>query len=593
MSRSNDEPARIVDATSEPSLTGAERDRHVLALYEQLLEIEQRLIPTGLHVFGRVTEGDSRADLLRMIASFDRAEAGARALPDLVADGLSCGPYALLLADSKRDEARLRELERVDGIVREAIALFLRAGSDEASAWLAQAANVAPASARGVFALLERVRAQLQVNQELDQLARALRGEYIEPGPGADVVQNPSVLPTGRNTHAVNPYAVPSDLACARAEPLVRQLLARHLAEHGRYPAAMALVLWGLDNIKTEGEGVAQALWLLGVRPLRDAMNRVTDVRPIPLEQLGRPRIDVVLTVSGIFRDLFGATMNLLDRAVRAVAQLDEPPELNYVRRNVVAQMDDAGCAFDEAALRVFSNAPGSYGTNVNFMVLDSQWEQAAALGDLFVTRKCFAYGRGADGRALEGREARASLGRALARVEATHQNIDSFEIGITDVDHYFEYLGGVSRAVEQHAQARPAIYVSDALAREAKVRTLNETVRLETRAKTLNPKWYEGMLKHGFRGVAEIESHVANTFGWSATADAVDSWVYDEVARTFVLDDEMLARLSQLNPHSARSLVGRLLEAEGRGFWAADAATVARLREILGELEDRIEGVA
>ncbi|HEX8180239.1 MAG TPA: cobaltochelatase subunit CobN [Pyrinomonadaceae bacterium] len=583
----------MTDAAHDLPMDGAARDRRVLALYEQLLEIEQRLIPTGLHVFGRVNDKAEHADLLRLVASFDRAEVGARALPDLVAEGLALGPYAALLTESKHDEASLRALERVDEIVRAAIALFLRAGADEALAWLQQAANVQPAAASAIFALLARVYAELQVNQELDQLTRALRGEYIEPGPGADIVQNPSVLPTGRNTHAVNPYSIPSHLAFARAEPLVKQLLARHRAEHGRYPAAMALVLWGLDNIKTQGEGVAQALWLLGVRPVRDAMNRVTDVQVIPCAELGRPRIDVVLTVSGIFRDLFAATMNLLDRAVRVVAQLDEPAESNYVRRNIAAQMSETGCAFDEAALRVFSNAPGSYGTNVNFMVLDSQWEHAAALGDLFVTRKCFAYGRGADGRALEGREARASLGRALARVEATHQNIDSFEIGITDVDHYFEYLGGVSRAVEQHAQARPAIYLSDALAREAKVRTLNETVRLETRTKTLNPKWYEGMLKHGFRGVAEIESHVANTFGWSATTDAVDDWVYDEVARTFVLDEAMLARLSQLNPHSARSLVGRLLEAQGRGFWAADAQTVAQLREALHTLEDKIEGVA
>jgi magnesium chelatase subunit H len=225
-------------------------------------------------------------------------------------------------------------------------------------------------------------------------------------------------------------------------------------------------------------------------------------------------------------------------------------------------------------------------------MVLDSQWDEPDALGDLFVTRKCFAYGRGRGGVSLEGREARTEMARALSRVEAAYQNVDSFEIGITDVDHYFEYLGGVSKAVERASRARPAVYLSDAVSRDARVRSLEEMVRLETRAKTLNPKWYEGMLSHGFRGVAEIESHVTNTFGWSATADAVDDWVYTEVARTFVLDERMLSRLSELNPHSARSLVGRLLEAEGRGFWEAEAGVVERLREIFYGLEDRIEGV-
>jgi magnesium chelatase subunit H len=224
---------------------------------------------------------------------------------------------------------------------------------------------------------------------------------------------------------------------------------------------------------------------------------------------------------------------------------------------------------------------------------MDSEWEADDTLAELFVTRKCFAYGRDAEGRILEGREARTALNSALSRVEATYQNIDSFEIGITDVDHYFEYLGGVSKAVEKRSASRPAIYLSDALSHEAKIRTVEETIRLETRTKTLNPKWYEGMLKHGFRGVAEIESHVANTFGWSATTDAVDDWVYTEVAQTFVLDETMLERLRELNPHSARSLVARLLEAEGRGFWEAEAEVIERLRDIFTGLEDRIEGVA
>jgi magnesium chelatase subunit H len=568
-----------------------ERDRRVLELWEQVLEVEQRLIPTGLHVFGRAGVGRECADLLRAVASFDRPECGARALTDLVAEGLGLGSYEKLLADKSEEGWRARA--RAEEVVRESVAVFLREGACAACAWLESEARVVIEDSSKVFELLGRIREQLRTSGELDGLARSLRGEYVEPGPGADVVQNPSVLPTGRNTHAVNPYAVPSHAAYARAEAVVRTLLERHRAEHGRPPRTMALVLWGLDNIKTQGEGVAQALHLLGVRPVRDSLNRVTEVEPVPLERLGRARVDVVMTVSGIFRDLFGATMLLLDKAVRAVAALDEPAELNPVRANIHARIEDEGCEFEEAALRVFSNAPGSYGTNVNFMVMDSQWESADALGELFVTRKCFAYGRDRAGVALEGREARRALSSALARVEATYQNVDSFEIGITDVDHYFEYLGGVSRAVEQHARARPAVYLSDALGREARVRTLPEMVRLETRAKTLNPKWYEGMLGHGFRGVAEIESHVTNTFGWSATADAVDGWVYDEVARTYVLDAEMLDRLSSLNPHSARSLVARLLEAEGRGFWAAGAETVERLRDIYSNLEDRLEGVA
>lgn len=576
--------------------TTEHRDRRVLELYEKVLEVEQRLIPTGLHVFGRASTHVETADLLRMVSSFDRPELGVRALTDLIAEGLGLPCYATLLSESGVSNQRMAEREKVEAILGEAIALFLATERETAhhgaAVLLSEKALVPIEESMKVFEVLASIVKQLNTNHEIHSLIRALKGDYIQPGPGADIVQNPNVLPTGRNTHAINPYSVPSAGAVRRAAPVVDALLARHLKEAGRYPASMAMVLWGIDNIKTEGEAVAQVLSLIGVAPRRDAMNRATDVDVIPLAKLGRPRIDVVMTVSGIFRDLFGSTMTLLDTAVRRVAALDEPSELNLTKRNVDAQMSETGCSFDEAAVRVFSNAAGNYGTNVNFMVLDSQWEDSAELGDLFLTRKCFAYGRDSQGRAFDGREARKLMERALQRVELTYQNIDNTEVGIIDVDHYFEYLGGVSKAVERQTGARPKIYLSDTMSPGARVRTLEETVRLETRTKTLNPKWFEGMLRHGFSGVAEIEHHVTNTFGWSATADAVDDWVYDEVASTYVLDEQMLDRLRSLNPHSAHTLVGRLLEASGRGLWSAEQSVIERLREVFTSLEDELEGV-
>src|SRR5437016_1019182 len=559
-----------------------ERDARVMRLYEQLAEIEQRLIPTGLHVFGRPSELSEKADLLRMVASFDRPEHGVRALPKLVAEALDVDRYDALLQEASASDTR----NLIDSILAEAVERFCKDGTTAAASWLNSRASVDTEKSLPTFLLLANVAEQLDSNHEIESLMRGLRGEYIEPGPGADVVQNPQVLPTGRNTHAVNPYSVPSPTAFARAQTTAEALLHRYFDEHGRYPRALVLVLWGLDNIKTQGEGVAQALHLLGVRPVRDALNRATEIEVIPLAELNRPRMDVVMTVSGIFRDLFAPTMALLDKAVRRVAQLDEPVDLNYVRRNVAERMDAGVSEFDDAVTRVFSNAPGNYGTNVNFMVMQSQWEDDETLGDLFVTRKCFAYTRDSTGRTVEGREAPGLMNEALSRVEATYQNIDSFEVGITDVDHYFEYLGGISKAVETRAKSRPSIYLSDSLSPQTKIRSLEETVRLETRAKTLNPKWYEGMLKHGFRGVAEIENHVANTFGWSATADAVDPWIYTEISQTFLLDPIMLNRLRELNPHSLQSLARRLLEAHNRGYWNPAEEILERLREISSELE-------
>ncbi len=226
--------------STKPNLDSKERDARVFALYEQLLEIEERLIPTGLHVFGRPSQAAEKTDLLKMIASFDRPEAGVRALPQ----------------------------EFAGDAVRE----FAANGSDAAVRLLEEQAGLPAESTRPVFALLESVLEKLQTNNEIDSLVRALRGEFIEPGPGADIVQNPDILPTGRNTHAINPYGVPSAAAFARSEVVANSLLERYQHEYGRYPEAMALVLWGLDNIKTQGEGVAQALWLLGTRPVRDAL---------------------------------------------------------------------------------------------------------------------------------------------------------------------------------------------------------------------------------------------------------------------------------------------------------------------------------
>ena len=277
----------------EAKLNGEGRDKRVLDLYEQLLEIEQRLIPTGLHVFGRPSQGEEKADLLRLIASFDRPESGARAITDLVAESLE-----LLQGRASFGDLALDDRERVDSLVHEAMHIFVAKGEDAAETFLDNKANVPRGESARVFALLKDVSEKLKTNNELESLVRALRGEFIEPGPGADLVQNPSILPTGRNTHAINPYSIPSPASFARSKVVADSLLDRFRKEHGAYPQSMALVLWGLDNIKTQGDGVAQALWLLGVRPVRDALNRVTQIEPISLAELGRPRIDVVMAVA-------------------------------------------------------------------------------------------------------------------------------------------------------------------------------------------------------------------------------------------------------------------------------------------------------
>jgi magnesium chelatase subunit H len=346
------------------------------------------------------------------------------------------------------------------------------------------------------------------------------------------------------------------------------------------------MVLWGTDNLKSDGEGIAQCLALIGARPIEDELGNISRVELIPLSELRRPRIDPVMTISGIFRDLFHHQAELLDQAVRLAAHADEPVEMNYIRKHALAHAAEMGISLDEAAARVYCNASGSYGANVNHLVDSSLWESDDELSEVFLSRKSFALRHG------QWQPARQVMERALSTVDAAFQNIDSFELGISDVDHYYEYLGGVSKSVEKLKGARPTVMVADAFSAGDRLASLEQMIRLETRAKLLNPKWYEAMMAHGYEGVREIEERLSNTYGWSATNDAVENWVYDDAAAVFMLDETMRQRMAAANPHATAAFARRLLEANARGFWDASDETLDKLREIYGSLEDQIEGV-
>ncbi len=554
-----------------------------------LLDVEERLIPVGLHTIGRPPAAGELADLLLAVAAHPRPEADLPALPALIARarGLAWPEPAL---DGDAPEAAGAALApevraSVQAAARGAVGRLLAGGVDPAVAELAGLGVTAEAG-RPLLAWLAALAANLAADPEPAAIRAALDARYIRPSPGADVVRNPAVVPTGRNIHALDPYSVPTGIAWERGRQSGDALLARYRREHGAWPRAVALVLWGTDNLKTGGEGIAQALWLLGAEPRHDALGRVAGVRLLPPSALGRPRIDVVLTCSGIFRDLLPNQLRLLNSAVRLAAAADEPPDQNFVRAQAQAAIA-AGLTPDDAAARVFSNAPGAYGANVNFQIESSAWEDEAALAATFLARKSFAYGP--DGTA---RPARALLERALGVVNLAFQNIDSVETGISDIDHYFEYLGGVSRAVETIRGTRPAALVLDVQGAGGRLRSLGEMVALESRTKLLNPRWQDGMLRFGYEGVREIGVRVANTLGWSATAAAVPGWVYDGLADSYVLDGARRAQMAALNPNAYQALVGRLLEAAGRGYWAPNPAVRAALQQVYGETEDLVERV-
>jgi magnesium chelatase subunit H len=443
--------------------------------------------------------------------------------------------------------------------------------------------------AAGITDPAERVRLDglLGQDHELPALLRALDGKYIAPAPGGDLIRSPAVLPTGRNLYGFDPFRMPTVFAVQDGAAQADLLLARHAADGHGLPETIALLLWGSDNLKSEGAPLAQALWLLGAAPRRDSFGRLCGAQLVPLATLGRPRIDVIVTLSGIFRDLLPMQTKLLAEAAFLAAQADEPPAQNFIRKHALAFVASHGGTIEDAALRVFSNQEGSYGANVNNLIETGAWENAEDLGKTYINRKGFAYG-------LDGRPARhdAVLNAVLKTVDAAYQNLESLELGVTSVDHYFDGLGGLTRAITALSGDKPKIYIADQTRGSGKMRTLDEQVSLEMRTRTLNPKYIEDLLAHGYEGVRQIESQVTNTLGWSATTGAVAPWVYRQITETFVLDQNMRARLAALNPTASARLTNRLIEAQERRFWAPDDDTLAQLRAASEALEDGLEGI-
>jgi magnesium chelatase subunit H len=428
---------------------------------------------------------------------------------------------------------------------------------------------------------------KLDSSDEMGALIHALDGGYVQPAPGGDVVVNPDVLPTGRNIHGFDPFLMPSAYACRLGSEQAEQLIARHVNGGQPFPESIAMVLWGTDNMKSEGVQIAQAMTLMGARPRRDSYGRLCGAELIPLEELGRPRIDVVMTLSGIFRDLLPMQTRMLAEAALLASAAEETNEANFIRKHTLTHMAQHGCEFETAALRVFSNAEGAYGANVNQMIAGGVWADPDELANAFEVNKGFAYG--VSGKPMQQREL---LQSALGTVDFTYQNLESIELGINDVDQYVDGLGGVTRSVARAKGVETPVYILDATRGNTKVRTLAEQIDLETRTRTLNPKWFEGLLEHGYEGVRQIEGHVTSTLGWSATTGQVAPWVYQKISETFVLDEAMRRRLSDLNPKASAQVANRLLEACDRHLWEPDDATLAALREANDELEDRLEGV-
>ncbi|MCK1798432.1 cobaltochelatase subunit CobN [Streptomyces sp. XM4193] len=547
-----------------------------------LCEVKDAQIRDGLHVLGGAPSGPERVNLVLAILRARQIWGGTSALPGLrEALGLDESAATRTSADEAEERAR-------------ALVEAMEAAGWSPDSVPSVAAAVPPEQQQAVadilaFAAREVVPRLAATTDEVAHCVHALNGGFVPAGPSGSPLRGlVNVLPTGRNFYSVDPKAVPSRLAWETGQALAESLVERYRADHGEWPSSVGLSLWGTSAMRTSGDDIAEALALLGVRPVwDDASRRVNGLEPVPLAELGRPRIDVTLRISGFFRDAFPHVIGLLDDAVKLAAGLDEPAADNHVRAHTQADLAEHG---DErrATTRIFGSRPGTYGAGLLQLIDSRDWRTDADLAEVYTVWGGYAYGRG-----LEGRAAHEEMKTAYARITVAAKNTDTREHDIADSDDYFQYHGGMVATVRALSGTAPEAYIGDSTRPETvRTRTLSEETSRVFRARVVNPRWIAAMRRHGYKGAFELAATVDYLFGYDATTGVVADWMYDKLAQTYVLDPENRAFLQEANPWALHGMAERLLEAESRGMWEKpDAQTLAALKQTLLEAEGDLEG--
>ena len=542
-----------------------------------LCEIKDVQIRDGLHILGSAPAGESELDLVLAILRARQLFGGEQTVPGL--------RQALGLREDGHDDRAA--VDSAEQQARELVAALQNNSWD--AGVVDSLTDNADVAAILQFAADEVVPRLAGTAEEIDQVLRALDGRFIAAGPSGSPLRGlVNVLPTGRNFYSVDPKAVPSRLAWETGQAMADSLLQRYRDDHGRWPESVGLSVWGTSAMRTAGDDIAEVFALLGVRPIwDDASRRVIDLEPMTLAELGRPRIDVTVRISGFFRDAFPHVVAMLDDAVRLVADLDEPAEDNFVRAHAQADLSEHGDQ-RRATTRIFGSKPGTYGAGLLQLIDSRNWRDDADLAEVYTAWGGFAYGRGLDGCA-----ATDDMNRAYRRIAVAAKNTDTREHDIADSDDYFQYHGGMVATVRALTGKAPAAYIGDNTRPESvRTRTLSEETTRVFRARVVNPRWMTAMRRHGYKGAFEMAATVDYLFGYDATAGVMADWMYEQLSASYVLDEENRKFLSESNPWALHGMAERLLEAAGRGMWAApEQATLDGLRQVMLETEGDLEG--
>ena len=562
----------------------AEFDEFVLHIDGYLCEVKDAAIRDGLHILGVAPAGEALVNLVLVILRAPQLwSARWGALPGLrAALGLTEGETAPRTETDQSERTARTLIEALAATDWDATRV------PEVAASILPAPSV-PAVTRVLeFACTELVPRLRATTGEIGAVLHALDGGYVPAGPSGSPTRGlVNVLPTGRNFYSVDPKAIPSRTSFQTGLALAESLLARHLADEGEYPRCVGLTVWGTSAMRTQGDDIAEVLALIGCRPRwDDASRRVTGFEVVPRAELGRPRIDVTLRISGFFRDAFPHVIALLDDAIGVVARLDEPPESNYLRAHALADQARHG-DWRRATTRIFGSRPGAYGAGLLPLIDARNWRDDADLAEVYAVWGGYAYGRG-----LDGVNARPDMEGAFRRIAVAAKNIDTREHDIADSDDYFQYHGGMVAMVRSLTGRNPAAYIGDSAVPDApKTRTLAEETRRVFRSRVVNPRWISAMRRHGYKGAFELAATVDYLFGYDATAGVVPDWMYEQLAASYVFDEETRSFMRRANPWALRGITERLLEAVSRGLWEApDAKTLDQLRQVYLDMEGDLE---